>query len=113
MAANIQKKWRKLVSIFDCSSSLQVYLLCGIIFCRNRMQICIYITYSVTVHIDKGHWKNLTLPMLPSSSPCSNWRGLLIFITMRQICSGVALLQLVAAFGYCNTDTQIYLYMKS
>ena len=56
------------------------------------MQICIY---SVTLNIDKDHWEKLTLPMLPSSLPCSDWRGLLICITMRQICSSVALLHLV------------------
>ena len=73
MATNIQRKWRKLVSTFDCASSLQVFLL----FFRNCMQICIY---SVTLNIDKDHWENLTLPMLPSSLPCSDWRGLLICI---------------------------------
>ena len=56
------------------------------------MQICIY---SVTLNIDKDDWENLTRPMLPSSLPCSDWRGLLICITMRQICSSVALLRLV------------------
>ena len=56
------------------------------------MHICIY---SVTLNIDKEHWENLTLPMLLSSLPCSDWRGLSICITIRQICSSVALLRLV------------------
>ena len=82
MAANIQSKWKKLVSTFDCASSLQVFC-----FQKSNADICIY---SVTLKIDKEHWENLTLPMLPSSLPCCDWRGLLICITMKQICSSVA-----------------------
>ena len=73
MAANIQRKWRKLVSTFDYASSLQVFLLC--VFQKS------YADLSVTLNIDKDHWENVTLPMLPTSLPCSDWRGLLICIS--------------------------------
>ena len=75
MVANIQSKWKKLVSIiisYMCCGSLP-QMLCHVLFTATR---CMLISIIVKF-VDEDYLKNLMLPILPSSSPCNHQRGLL------------------------------------